>query len=475
MTKVTAHEEYNLFEDVCDFVRDAAGYIDHHPGLIEMIMQPNSIYKFHFPLRRDDGSYTVIKAYRIQHSHHKTPVKGGIRYSKFVSETEVAGLAALMTYKCALLNVPFGGAKGGVRIEKRDFSDNEVEKITRRYAYELVKKNFIGPAIDVPAPDYGTGPREMAWIYDTYSAFHPESINAGGCVTGKPLSQSGIDGRNEATGQGVFYGIREAVSIAEDMKKLGLTAGLDGKTIIIQGFGNVGYHSAKFLEEGGSIITGIAEYEGGIYNPKGLDVEKVAAHRKETGSILNFPGATNVPHSKDLLTYECDILIPAALENQITIVNAPHVKAKIIGEAANGPVTPDAAKILVDNGAMILPDLFLNAGGVTVSYFEWLKNLSRVSFGKIEKRYEALSNQRMVEAIEAASGVALSDTVKSGLIKGASEIDLVNSGLEEAMVVAYHQVRETKIKHNLHDLRKAAFINALDKIAQSYIDLGIFP
>ncbi len=472
---MSKHSDFNLFQEVCNFIDDAASYTQHPGSLIEQIKQPNSIYKFNFPLRRGKDQYEVIRAYRVQHSHHKTPVKGGIRFAPDVNEAEVTGLAALMTFKCALVNVPFGGAKGGISINPHNYDVDELERITRRYTFELIKKNCIGPAIDVPAPDYGTGAREMAWIMDTYAAFHPESINAGACVTGKPVSQSGIDGRTEATGLGVFYGIREAVSFADDMKAMGLTTGIEGKRVIVQGLGNVGYYSAWFLQQAGAIITGIAEYEGGIFDPNGLDVEAVFQHRKASGSILNYPGATNVKQSAELLEYDCEILVPAALENQITADNAPRIKAKIIGEAANGPVTGEASKILKAKGAMVIPDMYLNAGGVTVSYFEWLKNLSRVSFGKIEKRYDALNNQRLVEAIESSSGNSLTKGQRDLIVKGAEERELVYSGLEETMVNAYHEVRETLHRTKVDSLRKAAFVSSIDKICISYIDLGIFP
>ncbi|MFK7969656.1 MAG: Glu/Leu/Phe/Val dehydrogenase [Bacteroidia bacterium] len=465
---------FNLAKEVANFIDEASSYTNHHPGLIKQIKTPNSIYKMNFPLRRADGTYDVIEAFRVQHSHHKTPVKGGIRFAMNVDEDEVIGLATLMTFKCALVNVPFGGAKGGVKINTKDYSVDELERITRRYTFELIKKNCIGPATDVPAPDYGTGPREMAWIYDTYQTFHPQAINAQGCVTGKPLSQSGIRGRTEATGQGVFFGVREACSVAEDMKELGLTSGIAGKRIIIQGLGNVGYWSAVYFQKAGAIITGIAEYEGGLFNEDGLDVEAVFNHRKDSGSILNFPGATNVANSRDLLEYDCDILIPAALENQITGANAPRVKAKIIGEAANGPLSSEAASILIEKGVMIIPDLYLNAGGVTVSYFEWLKNLSRVSFGKITKRYNTMNNERLLDAIESTGG-NISSELRADLLNGGDERDLVVSGLEGVMSRSYHEIRELKMSKGADSLRKAAFINAIDKIALSYLELGIFP
>ncbi|MDX2284912.1 MAG: Glu/Leu/Phe/Val dehydrogenase [Bacteroidia bacterium] len=468
-------KDYSLFRDVCRFVDDAARYTDIHPGLLEQIKQPNVVLKMNFPIRMDNGSYQVIEAYRIQHSHHKTPVKGGIRYSETVNEDEVAGLAALMTYKCAIVDIPFGGAKGGIKIRKSDYSDHEIEKITRRYAYELISRNCLGPAIDVPAPDYGTGPREMAWIVDTYSAFHPEAINASGTVTGKPLSQAGVDGRNEATGLGVYYGIREAVDNKADMDRIGLTTGIAGKRIIVQGLGNVGFHSARCLQEGGAVIIGIAEYEGGIYNPEGLDINAVFQHRKESKSILNYPGAQNVQPSTQMLEFDCDILVPAALENQITVANAARIQARLIAEAANGPVTAEAADILVGRNRMIIPDFYLNAGGVTVSYFEWLKNLARVSFGKMEKRYEALNNQKILDTIEQASGVKLTAVQRQELTKGADERDIVYSGLEETMIEAYRDIVETRDRKNTVTLRKAALVNALDKIAVSYLERGIFP
>ncbi len=466
---------YSFFDDVCSYVDNAAKYTKHAPGLIEQIKECNSVYKFTFPTRTVDGGYKVVHGYRVQHSHHKKPTKGGIRFSMAVNEDEVKALAALMTYKCALVDVPFGGAKGGVRINVSHHSAEELENITRRYTTELIKKNFIGPAVDVPAPDYGTGAREMAWIVDTYQTFFPESINALGSVTGKPLSQSGIRGRTEATGRGVYIGIKEAVDIKEDMDKLKMSTGLEGKRIIVQGLGNVGYHAAKYLQEEGALIIGIAEFEGGIYDEAGLIVDEVFRHRKESGSILNFRNAKNVNNSAELLEYECDVLVPAALENQITAENAPRVKAKIVAEAANGPVTADAEKILLEKGVYLIPDLYLNAGGVTVSYFEWLKNLSRVSFGKLEQRYDMLNNYRIVDAIETASGVKLDDKIKRSIIKGATEADLVMSGLEDTMVKAYHNVRNTRLENKIESLRTAAFVNSVNKIAISYLDLGIFP
>jgi glutamate dehydrogenase (NAD(P)+) len=402
-------------------------------------------------------------------------VKGGIRYSEKVNEDEVKALAALMTFKCAIVDVPYGGAKGGIRIEPRKYGIENLERITRRYTAELVKKNFIGPGVDVPAPDYGTGAREMAWISDTYSTLKP-GIDSFACVTGKPIAQGGIHGRAEATGRGVFYGTQHALTFEKDLKPLGLSTGLDGKRFVIQGLGNVGYHAAKFFQDGGAVIVAVAEYDGAIYNPDGLDVDDIQQHRKDTGSIVNFPGAKQFANSGDALEYECDILVPAALEEQITEDNAARVKAKIVVEAANGPVTAGAEKILQQRGIIVSPDIFVNAGGVTVSYFEWLKNLNHVRFGRMSKRFEEASNMALLNTVERLTGKQLTREEKVQISQGADEIDLVNSGLEETMINAYDEIRSVVLSNDkVPDLRTAALVCAIDKIAVSYKQLGIFP
>ena len=471
----TASAAPSFFETVNIYFEKAAALTDHPRGLLDQIKACNSVYAFQFPVRTQHG-YEVFSGWRVQHSQHRLPVKGGIRYAAEVNEDEVKALAALMTYKCAIVDVPFGGAKGGIKLDTRRYTAEELEHITRRYTAELIKKNFIGPGLDVPAPDYGTGAREMAWIADTYSAFNPGQIDALACVTGKPVSQGGIRGRVEATGRGVHFGLREACGQAEDMKPLGLSPGLEGKRVVVQGLGNVGYHSARFCQEGGCLIVAIAEYDGAIYRAEGLDVDAVARFRKETSSILNFPGAKNIRPPAAALELDCDILIPAALENQITAENAPRIRAKILAEAANGPTTADAEKILLDKGVMILPDVYLNAGGVTVSYFEWVKNLSHVRFGRVGKRFEEAAFDRMLGAIEKVSGRMFSEAERRTSTHGADEIDLVNSGLEETMIGAYHQLRELwKRTRRCPDLRTAAFLNALNKVATTYMELGIFP
>jgi glutamate dehydrogenase (NAD(P)+) len=464
----------SFFGDVSRNFDKASAHLNYPQGLLDQIKACNSVYHFQFPVRTEDG-YEVVSAWRVEHSQHKLPSKGGIRYSEMVNEDEVMALAALMTYKCAVVDVPFGGAKGGIRINPKNYTEEELQRITRRYTAELVKKNFIGPGIDVPAPDYGTGPREMAWIADTYMALMPGSIDGLACVTGKPISQGGIRGRTEATGRGVFFGVREACTFADDMKALGLAPGLAGKRVVVQGLGNVGYYAAKFIQEGGGIIVAIAEYEGAIHNPKGLDVDKVHKHRKETKSILNFPGAQNITNTLEALELDCDILVPAALEAQITVENARRIKAKIIAEGANGPTTTDAEEILVKKGVMVLPDMYLNAGGVTVSYFEWLKNLQHVRMGRMGKRFVETSTTQLISAVERITGNSLSDEEKRTLAHGPDEVDLVNSGLEDTMITAYHEIREIWKENPGIDLRTAAFMSSIKKIATSYTELGIFP
>ena len=471
-------ESFSFFQKVNSDFDKAARFTDYPRGLLEQIKICNSSCHFTFPIKRDDGTIQTMHGWRAEHSHHILPTKGGTRYSTLVNEDEIMALAALMTYKCALVDVPFGGAKGGIQLDRNEYSESELERITRRYTYELIQKNYIGPGVDVPAPDFGTGETEMAWILDTYLTMAPDKLNATACVTGKPIEQNGIHGRKGATGRGVVFGLEEACSFAEDMKPLGLSPGLQGKSVIVQGFGNVGYHAAKFLMEADASVIGIIERNGGIYDPRGFDVEKVAMYRAETGSIRGYPGAERIEHPSDGLELACDILIPAALENQLTAENAPRIKAAIIAEAANGPTTPVADEIFQKRGIMIIPDTFLNAGGVTVSYFEWLRNLSHVQFGRLGKRFEDQTQRAMRRAVEKATGYKFSDDERK-LIHGADEEDLVNSGLQDTMINAYQEMRETRMQHrnknHAVDYRTAAFINAIHRIAKSYMQLGIFP
>src|ERR1043165_7237134 len=467
----TQEQHYSFFHGVERNFDKAASHTRFEKGILEQIKACNSILQMKFPVRIGD-KIEVIEAYRVQHSHHKLPCKGGIRYSMDVNQDEVMALASLMTYKCAIVNVPFGGAKGGIRINPRNYSTYELEKITRRYTSELVKKNFIGAGIDVPAPDYGTGAREMSWIADTYASLNPGDVNALGCVTGKPVSQGGVRGRTEATGLGVFYGVRELCNVKEDMDKLGLTMGIEGKRVIVQGLGNVGYHAAKFFSEAGALIVGLAEYEGGVYNEKGINLEQLVAHRKATGSIHGFEGNTDIANSGEVLEMSCDILIPAALENVINAGNAARIQAKIIGEGANGPLTPEADEILNAKGVIVIPDMYLNAGGVTVSYFEWLKNLSHVRFGRMDKRFSENQNSQILKTVENLTGKAVTEIERRQLLHGPDEVDLVYSGLEDTMIGSYHEIREALMSLDGRvDMRTAAFTVAINKVGVSYEEL----
>ena len=473
---MSAHEEYSFFGAVEKSFDKAAKFTKWDPGVLEQIKACNSVYQMKFPVRMDDGRIEVIEAYRVQHSHHKTPCKGGIRFAAEVNQDEVMALAALMTYKCAIVNVPFGGGKGGIKIAPKKYSVYELEKVTRRYTAELVKKNFIGPGTDVPAPDYGTGEREMAWIVDTYQGLRPGEIDSAGCVTGKPITQGGVRGRREATGLGIFYGIREVCGMPEVMNKLGLPVGIEGKRVIVQGLGNVGYHAAKYFQQAGAKIIALAEYEGSIWSDGGLDVDAVFEHRKTSGTILNFPGATNFSKNTDALEYDCDILIPAALENVINGENALRVKAKIIGEGANGPLTPDADEVFITKGTLVVPDMYLNAGGVTVSYFEWLKNLSHVRYGRMEKRFTENMNNHILGQMEELTGKKVNDRERQFIMHGADEVDLVHSGLEETMITATREIMEEWRRNpQIPDMRTAAYVVAINKVGTSYAELGIFP
>lgn len=445
------------------------------PGILEQIHRPNVVCRMDFPVRRDDGTVAVLSSWRVQHSHHRLPTKGGIRFSLHVSAEEVGALAALMTYKCALVDVPFGGAKGGIKLDRADFSAMELERVTRRYTHELYRRNLIGPGIDVPAPDYGTSEREMAWIADTYATVAQDPLNALACVTGKPVAQGGIALRQEATGLGVFYGLREFCSQASVMKQLGLAPGIAGKRVVVQGLGNVGSHAALILQQGGALVIAIAEREGAIFNRDGLDVQDVIAHRKTTGSILDYPSAETLISSAAALELDCDVLVPAALERQITSKNAPQIQARIVAEAANGPTTEAAQRMLEARGVVIIPDIFLNAGGVVVSYFEWARNLSHLRLGGLTRRFDSAVRRDMIELLASERKQSLDPAAVDSVARGASESDLVRSGLEDTMVSALHALQEVSGKRGTRNLRIAAMLLAVDRVGQSYLDRGIFP
>ena len=468
-------KERRFWSDVGRYFDQAATGSAYAPDLLDHIKRCNSLYRFDFPLRHADGRIEVIRAWRAEHSHHKLPVKGGIRFSQAVDENEVMALAALMTYKCAIVDVPFGGAKGAVQVDTTRYSEDQLERITRRYAHELLKKNFLGPAVDVPSPDLGTGAREMAWIADTYQAFRGDQINAMGCVTGKPVAQGGVQGRVEATGRGVFYALREVCCQKDDMVRLGLSVGLDGKRVALQGIGNVSYWAAKYCREEGAKIVGLSDSQATIANPDGFDEDEVLRYKHEHGKVAGFPGATTLNDSRAVLELECDVLIPAAVEWQLTEGTAARVSASIIVEAANGPTTPEADAHFVSRSVLVVPDLYANAGGVIVSYFEWLKNLSHVKYGRLERRYRAAADKRILKALETATGTQLSAVDRAEIVRPVDELTVVNSGLEEAMVDVYHHLRQTASRLDGVSLRVAGYHLAIDRIARSYLDLGVFP
>lgn len=466
------------FRENVDFLfSKAADNLTLSTGMLEKIRVVNSTYtvRFGVKLRGDIHTFT---GYRSVHSEHAEPVKGGIRYAENVHQDEVEALAALMTYKCALVEVPFGGSKGGLRINPREWNEDELEKITRRFAFELIKRDLIHPSQNVPAPDMGTGEREMAWIADQYHRMNTTDIDARACVTGKPLNAGGIRGRVEATGRGVQYALRDFFRYDEDKKVAGFTGTLKGKRVIVQGLGNVGYHAAKFLsEEDGSLITAIAEYNGGLINDEGINVEAAKAHMLVHGSFEGFEGGEFVKESMPLLEKDCDILIPAAMEAAIDRENADRVSCKLLIEAANGPVTAGADAILRDKGTVIIPDMYANAGGVTVSYFEWVKNLSHIRFGRMQRREEEARHQMLIDEIESATGKSLNAEFKKRYISGADELTLVRSGLDDTMRNAYGAMREIWHKKRKEDpsfdLRMAAYMIAIQRVADSYKALGI--
>ena len=449
------------------------------PGLEEKIRVCNSTYVVRFGVRLR-GAIHTFTGYRSVHSEHMEPVKGGIRYSPLVSQDEVEALAALMTYKCALVEVPYGGSKGGLCIDPRAWDEHELELITRRFAYELIKRDLINPSQNVPAPDMGTGEREMAWIADQYARMNTTDINARACVTGKPLNSGGIHGRVEATGRGVQYALREFFRHPEDVAAARLSGGLEGKRVVVQGLGNVGYHAAKFLsEEDGARVVGIIERDGGLWNDAGLDVQAVRGWMAANGGIARCPAGRFLEDGAALLEADCDILIPAAMEGVIHLGNADRIRAPLIIEAANGPVTAGADEVLRNRGTVIIPDLYANAGGVTVSYFEWVKNLSHIRFGRMQRRAEESRHQLLIDELERLSadaglGWTLSPGFKDRYLKGADELELVRSGLDDTMRIAYQSMREVwHARADVTDLRVAAYIVAIDRVAKSYRAKGL--
>jgi len=453
--------------------------MDIEPGLEEKIRVCNATYTVRFGVRLR-GRIQTFTGYRSVHSEHMEPVKGGIRYSLAVNQDEVEALAALMTFKCALVETPFGGSKGGLCIDPRAYEEHELEQITRRFAYELAKRDLIHPAQNVPAPDMGTGAREMAWIADQYRRMNTTDINANACVTGKPEHAGGIMGRVEATGRGIQYALQEFFRHPEDIAASGLAGSLEGKRVIVQGFGNVGSHAARFLAaEDGARIVAVIEHDGALFSEEGLDVPAVAAWLADHGGVSGYPDATYVPDGSTLLEADCDILIPAALEGVINLSNAERVQAPLIIEAANGPITAGADEILRRKGCIIIPDLYANAGGVTVSYFEWVKNLSHIRFGRMQRRQEESRHQLLVDELERLSrdtgvGWQLSPGFKERYLRGAGELELVRSGLDDTMRGAYQAMREVwHMRDDVSDLRTAGYIVAIERVARSYREKGL--
>lgn len=470
-------QELTFTQSVDRMVQRALDHLKLPPGLGDQITVCNNVFQTQFPVKLDDGRIRTFKGWRAVHSSHRLPAKGGIRYAPHVNQDEVEALAALMTYKCAIVNVPFGGSKGGLLINPKDYSEAELERITRRFAHELISGGYISPSGNVPAPDMGTGQREMAWIADTYRARYPDDINHLGCVTGKPVSSGGIQGRVEATGRGVQYVVREFFRHPHDVKKANLSGGIDGKRIVIQGLGNVGYHAAKFLsEEDGALIIGVIEWDGGLLDEKGLNIEDIRQHMKENGGVKGYSKATYVENGKSLLEHDCDILIPAAMERQITAENADRIKAPLIVEAANGPVDYAADEKLINRGVIILPDAFVNAGGVTVSYFEWIKNLSHIRFGRMDRRLDERRSETFINALEKMTGQAVPDDIRRELMISSEELTLVRSGLDDTMRQAYQEISQVFNEHDdIKDFRTASFVVALSKIANTYLEFGIYP
>ncbi|WP_412174858.1 Glu/Leu/Phe/Val family dehydrogenase [Actibacterium sp. XHP0104] len=476
---VAVHKEPSFRESVDLMFNHAVALMRLPPGLEEKIRVCNATYTVRFGVRLR-GQIFTFTGYRSVHSEHMEPVKGGIRYATAVNQDEVEALAALMTYKCALVEAPFGGSKGGLCIDPRAWEEHELEQITRRFAYELAKRDLINPSQNVPAPDMGTGEREMAWIADQYKRMNTTDINANACVTGKPANAGGIQGRVEATGRGVQYALREFFRHPEDKAIAGLTGTLDGKTVIVQGLGNVGYHAAKFLsQEDGARIIAVIEHDGGLINPDGLDVDMVSQWIRQHGGISGCPAGEFIADGASLFHMECDILIPAAIEGVINLDNVDGIRAQLIIEAANGPITYGADQVLRKRGTVIIPDLYANAGGVTVSYFEWVKNLSHIRFGRMQRRQEEARHQLLVDELERLDRYlndawSLTPHFKEKYLRGADELELVRSGLDDTMRTAYQSMREVwHGRDDVPDLRTAAYIVGISRVASSYRAKGL--
>ena len=450
---------------------EASSLLSLPEDLARKIKLANSVYQVNFGVRLRKTLYTFT-GYRCVHSEHVEPVKGGIRYSLSATQDEVEALAALMTYKCSLMDLPFGGSKGALIVDPYRWKNEELERITRRFTFELAKRDLIHPSQNVPGPDMGTDENVMAWMADEYRRLNPTEIDAMAAVTGKPIAVGGIDGRTEATGRGVYYSILEFLKNKKDRQKSKLRQGLEDQKVIIQGFGNVGYHVASLLHQSGAKIIEIIERDGSVVNQDGIDVESLKKYFIKKRSFEGYDGYSKVRGR--FLTKDCDILIPAATEGVINKNNASNIKAKLIVEGGNGPVTSDADKILRKKGITVIPDFYANSGGVIVSYFEWVKNLSKMRYGLMQEREVEKRSENLVNTLEAMTSSTFPSDFKDDYIKGSSEIDLVRSGLEEKMRQGYQSIHE--VYHSdkkIKDFRTAAMVIAVRKVSEAYNYLGI--
>ena len=454
-------------------VDKSAKLLNFSDDLLEHLKSTHSLIKVNVGVVLD-GKINNFTGWRAVHSEHILPTKGGLRYSETVDQDDTEALASLMTYKCAIVNIPFGGAKGGLKINPKNYTMPQLREITKAFASKLINKGFISPALNVPAPDVGTSEREMEWILETYKTLKPDDINYRGCVTGKPLHRGGIAGRTEATGRGIEEVVREIFRHEDVVKEAGLKNELKDNEIIVQGFGNVGSNLAKHLyNRDNAKIVAIGEFDGYLYNKKGIDINALIKFFQKNKSINNPKLGEFKNKPSELLELDCDILIPAALENAITIDNVDKIKTKLIIEAANGPISFEADQKLFEKGVMIIPDIYVNAGGVVVSYFEWVKDISHIRFGRVEKRFQEQKILDIIDLIDKKTNTKTDfDTIKR-IVHGADEEDLAFSGLEDSMRNAFIGIYNAK-KQIKKSFRDSAYYVSLKKIRNFYTVEG-FP
>jgi glutamate dehydrogenase (NAD(P)+) len=454
-------------------VDKSAKLLNFSDDLLEHLKSTHSLIKVNVGVVLD-GKINNFTGWRAVHSEHILPTKGGLRYSETVDQDDTEALASLMTYKCAIVNIPFGGAKGGLKINPKNYTMPQLREITKAFASKLINKGFISPALNVPAPDVGTSEREMEWILETYKTLKPDDINYRGCVTGKPLHRGGIAGRTEATGRGIEEVVREIFRHEDIVKEAGLKNELKDNEIIVQGFGNVGSNLAKHLfNRDNAKIIAIGEFDGYLYNKKGIDINALIEYFQKNKTINNPKLGEFKNNPSELLELDCDILIPAALENAITVDNVDKIKTKLIIEAANGPVSFEADQKLFEKGVMIIPDIYVNAGGVVVSYFEWVKDISHIRFGRVEKRFQEQKILDIIDLIDKKTNTKTDfDTIKK-IIHGADEEDLAFSGLEDSMRNAFIEIYNAK-KQIQKSFRDSAYYVSLKKIRNFYTVEG-FP